>query len=139
MAAMTGQRDQRDKRDNADSVSLATHAGGAGERDGTGQPPLGVSCPSLTSPDVSTLVQRLDLIEGILFEILRQATPAESVPFLAEHLAASEHPRRRRCGCRRAAQPTGCGMNAAQLKSVKIDGRRLITVDSLESLLAEAA
>ena len=33
--------------------------------------------------------ERLALIECLLFEILRQATPAEAVPFLAKRLAAS--------------------------------------------------
>ena len=31
---------------------------------------------------------RLDLIEAMLFELLRQATPAEAVPFVAQRLAS---------------------------------------------------
>ena len=37
----------------------------------------------------ATMIARLDLIEALLFELLRQATPTEASPFVAERLAAA--------------------------------------------------
>jgi hypothetical protein len=35
------------------------------------------------------IMAKLNLLEGLIFEILRQATPPEAVPFVAQRLAAN--------------------------------------------------